>query len=418
MKPVLRRGVRLFAVAAALAVVLAAALLAVTLRLLQPADGDWQTELRIGPWQRAVNLPVLLRFALHPLARPLLDGRVLHTRFGRWQLQRRGDGWLAVCAPCTIQLRPLGPAPLHFARAQLTLAPIGADRFAGRLQLAEGVHELALDWRAQLGAHDATLELTLPPTPAQRVIGVLARDLAEAPQLRVEGRVAATLRLRLPDGQWTIDPRIDDLWVDGLHTERLSDAQPPPACRALRVDGESIGGWLPRALVAAEDARFFEHPGYDLAETLAALRHNQTSDRHDWRGGSTLTQQLAKIVFTGDDRSATRKLRELLYAVEMERTLGKARILQLYLALAPWGEGVCGAERAAQVYLGKPAGKLGPVSSAWLVSLLRNPDAQLRALTDERRIDRERVRQILAGMRGLKGAQRALAETQVEDWTP
>ncbi len=54
----------------------------------------------------------------------------------------------------------------------------------------------------------------------------------------------------------------------------------------------------------------------------------------------------------GDERSASRKLRELLYAVEMERTLGKARILQLYLALAPWGDGVCGAERAVRLHLG------------------------------------------------------------------
>ena len=124
---------------------------------------------------------------------------------------------------------------------------------------------------------------------------------------------------------------------------------------------------------------------------LAAWQHNQR-DGAPLRGGSTLTQQLAKLTLTGDERSATRKLRELLYAVEMERTLGKARILQLYLAVAPWGDGVCGAERAAQVYLGKSAAKVGPVSAAWLVSLLRNPEAQLqRAVRGAR--DRSRPRQ-------------------------
>ena len=133
---------------------------------------------------------------------------------------------------------------------------------------------------------------------------------------------------------------------------------------------------------------------------LAAWQHNQR-DGAPLRGGSTLTQQLAKFTITGDDRSATRKLRELLYAVEMERTLGKARILQLYLALAPWGDGVCGAERAAQVYLGKSASKVGPVSAAWLVSLLRNPDAQLQRATRTREIDRERIKQIVAGMRPM-----------------
>jgi len=60
-------------------------------------------------------------------------------------------------------------------------------------------------------------------------------------------------------------------------------------------------------------------------------------------GGSSLSQQLAKLIYTGDGRDHGRKLRELLYAVELDRTLGKARVLNLYLALAPWGNGVCGA---------------------------------------------------------------------------
>ena len=91
-------------------------------------------------------------------------------------------------------------------------------------------------------------------------------------------------------------------------------------------------------------------------------------------------------MLTGDERSAARKLRELLYAVEMERTLGKARILQLYLALAPWGEGVCGAERAVRVHLGqRDASAVGPVAAAWLASLLPQPDALLRSRAAARR---------------------------------
>jgi membrane peptidoglycan carboxypeptidase len=154
---------------------------------------------------------------------------------------------------------------------------------------------------------------------------------------------------------------------------------------------------------------------------LAAWQHNQRNAQKEnapLRGGSTLTQQLAKFTITGDDRSATRKLRELLYAVEMERTLGKARILQLYLALAPWGDGVCGAERAAQAYLGKSAAKIGPVSAAWLVSLLRNPELQLQRATRAREIDRERIKQIVAGMRPMSASQRTLANEQLVDWMP
>ena len=89
--------------------------------------------------------------------------------------------------------------------------------------------------------------------------------------------------------------------------------------------------WLERAVIAAEDQRFAEHAGYDLAELRHAIEGNQRRDRAA-RGASTITQQLARLVYTGDERSLARKVRELLYAVEMERTLGKGRILRLYLA--------------------------------------------------------------------------------------
>lgn len=418
MKRALRRTLGLMAAAAGVGALLVAALLVVTLRLLEPAAGDWQTEVAIGPWRRAVSLPVLLRFASHPLGLALLDGRSLHTRAGHWQLQRRRDGLEAVCAPCTLHWQALGPAPLSVARARLVLRVGGASEVQGELRIAEGPHELLLQARGKLTARGAELELRLPPTPAARVVAVFGREWPEAARLQVQGSVGGVLKASWPDGAWRVAPTIEGLEVSGLQTDRLLDAQLPAACRTGAGDADALAGWLPRALVAAEDARFFEHPGYDLAGMLAALQHNAQQQGSDWRGGSTLTQQLAKIAFTGDDRSATRKLRELLYAVEMERTLGKPRILQLYLALVPWGDGVCGATRAAQVYLGKPAAKLGPVASAWLVSLLRNPDAQLAALAQERQIDRERLRQIVNGLRPMTAAQRELALTQLEDWMP
>jgi membrane peptidoglycan carboxypeptidase len=235
--------------------------------------------------------------------------------------------------------------------------------------------------------------------------------------VQVTGTLAFVATARWPEGTWRAKPAVRDFSVAGLGTEKLLDAQLPPACRTGASDGTPLAGWVPRALVAAEDARFFEHPGYDLDHLLAAAEHNQR-DGAPLRGGSTLTQQLAKLTITGDDRSAARKLRELLYAVEMERTLGKARVLQLYLALAPWGEGVCGAERAAQVYLGKSASKIGPVSAAWLVSLLRNPDAQLQRAVRARELDRERIKQIVAGMRPMSTAQRTLANEQLGEWMP
>jgi hypothetical protein len=399
------------------AVLFIATVAAIALHALKPAPDEWRTTVDVGPWPRELSMPGLIRWAAHPLAAPLLDGRALRTRFGRWQLQRTGHDLEAVCAPCRMQLPSLGRAPLQFARAHLRASHEGAGRFAGILTLAQSGHEMTLTFSAQLDRRGADLKLTMAPTAMSSVVLVLGRDLPEAASVQVGGTLAFSASTRWPDGTWQAKPVLRDFTVAGLGTERLLDAQLPPACRTSAGDAAALTGWLPRALIAAEDARFHEHPGYELDQMLAAWQHNQR-DGAPLRGGSTLTQQLAKLTITGDDRSATRKLRELLYAVEMERTLGKARILQLYLALAPWGDGVCGAERAAQVYLGKPAHKIGPVSAAWLVSLLRNPDAQLQRMVRAREIDRTRIQQIVAGMRPMSAAQRTLAQEQLIEWMP
>lgn len=413
----LHRVVFVLAFASCATLLFAGAVLLIALQALKPAPDEWRTSVHIGPWVRELSMPGLIRWAAHPLAAPLIEGRVLHTRWGRWQLQRRGAQLQAVCAPCNLHISALGPAPLQVSRAQLLAQHEGAGRFAGRLSLAEGTHQVDVPFSAQLQRRGVELRLSMPATPIATLVGVFGRDLPEAATVQVTGTLAFVATVQWPEGTWQARPVVKDFAVAGLGTERLIDAQLPPACRTSSRDTAPLAGWLPRALIAAEDARFYEHPGYEIDQLLAAGQHNQR-DGAALRGASTLTQQLAKLTITGDDRSAARKLRELLYAVEMERTLGKARILQMYLALAPWGDGVCGAERAAQVYLGKSASKVGPVSAAWLVSLLRNPEVQLRQYGQSREIDRERVRQIVAGMRPMNAAQRTLANEQLQEWLP
>ena len=395
----------------------AVAVIAIALQALKPAPEEWSTTVQIGPWQRELSMPGLIRSAMHPLAAPLLDGHILRNRFGRWQLHRNGHTLEAVCAPCRLHIGALGPAPLELSRARLIAVHEGAGRFSGSLTLAEGSREAAVTFVAQLARGGADVRLTMPPTEIATLVQVFGHDLPEAAFVQLNGTLAFVATARWPEGTLQAKTDVRDFAVAGLGTEKLLDAQLPPACRKSAGDGAAISGWLPRAVVAAEDARFYEHPGYRIDDLLAAWQHN-LRDGAPLRGGSTLTQQLAKLTITGDDRSASRKLRELLYAVEMERTLGKARILQLYLALAPWGDGVCGAERAAQVYLGKSASKVGPVSAAWLVSLLRNPEAQLTRYARSREIDRERVRQIVAGMRPMNSTQRILANEQLQEWLP
>ena len=396
---------------------LAALLLFIALRALTPASGEWRHVVQIGPWQRELSVPALIRVATHPLAASLIDGRGIDTSAGRWQLRARSDGrFEADCAPCSLRLRALGSAPLTLARAHLQARRAGADRFDGTLWLGEGAHSVALAWRAHLTANGLVLDATLKDAPAAELVHVFGHDIPEAQRAQVEGRFSLTLHATLPEGRVQVHPLLDGFAVSGLGTERLLDVQLPAACRSGEAEAP-IGGWLPRAVVAAEDQRFHEHPGYDLTQMLAVWQSNQ-GEGATLAGASTLTQQLAKLIYTGDDRSATRKLRELLYAAEMERTLGKARILQLYLALAPWGSGVCGAERAARVYLHKPASNLGPVESAWLASLLTSPDAQLRRLAGGEEPDRARIEQIIIGMRPMNLARREKALAQLTMWSP
>ena len=119
-----------------------------------------------------------------------------------------------------------------------------------------------------------------------------------------------------------------------------------------------------------------------------------------------MSQQLAKLLITGDERSPVRKLRELLYAVEMEQTLGKNRILRLYLATAPWGAGLCGAEAAAKHYLGRSAHQLNPTQAAWRAAMLHNPSLEAKRWADTGHINVARTQWVLLGMRPIPRSQR------------
>jgi Transglycosylase len=405
---------------------LATALATVAWRATAARADQWALRLRADLFGRAIehdaSVAVLARLATHPLARPLLDGRRLRTAQGLWLASARADGTLALeCAPCSLALPALGPSPLTVERAEVVVNADGADRYHGTLQVGRAPHVLQLDWRGRFdnAGRQFQIDAALPHTPLAHVVHALGRDLPERDRVRVGGTLALTLDARWPQGPWRLKPQVDAFSVEGLGTERLADLQRPVACRVDAQAGvPTLDGWLPRAVIAAEDQRFMEHPGYDLAAMVDAWQHNQRPGA-PLVGASTLTQQLAKITYVGDERSASRKLRELLYAVEMERTLGKARILQLYLALAPWGDGVCGAERAVRVHLGqRDASTVGPVAAAWLASLLPAPDAYLRAEQARGEVDHARVERVLEAIRPMRPERREKALAQLPYWSP
>ena len=138
------------------------------------------------------------------------------------------------------------------------------------------------------------------------------------------------------------------------------------------INYRRISPHLKRAVLVAEDAAFWQHDGIDYDEL-------QKSIELDWargqlvRGASTITQQLAKNLFLSPSRNPARKLRELVITRRLEAELPKARILELYLNVIEWGDGIYGVEAAAENYFGQSASALAPSSAALLAGAIINP---------------------------------------------
>lgn len=133
-----------------------------------------------------------------------------------------------------------------------------------------------------------------------------------------------------------------------------------------------ISPHLQKAVIVAEDASFFQHEGFDWGGIQEATVRNIKSGTLA-RGGSTITQQLAKNLYLSSEKNLLRKVREALIARSMEQHLTKKRILEIYLNVAEWGQGVYGAEAAAQHHFGKPAAKLTAEEAALLAAILPSP---------------------------------------------
>jgi monofunctional biosynthetic peptidoglycan transglycosylase len=133
-----------------------------------------------------------------------------------------------------------------------------------------------------------------------------------------------------------------------------------------------ISPHLRQAVVTAEDASFFTHEGFDWEGIKDAALYNLEAGEFK-RGGSTITQQLAKNLYLSSERSLLRKARESLIARSLEQHLTKERILELYLNVAEWGQGVYGAEAAARHHFKKPSRALTADEAAWLAAILPSP---------------------------------------------
>lgn len=154
--------------------------------------------------------------------------------------------------------------------------------------------------------------------------------------------------------------------------EILQEDNPKARLRQQWVPYNRISNHLKRAVVSAEDAKFMSHNGFDWDGIQKAFEKNMR-EGEIVAGGSTITQQLAKNLFFSGERTWWRKGQEAVIAVMLETLMSKRRILEIYLNVIEWGNGVFGAEAAARHYFGVSAAQLTPEQAARLAAMVPNP---------------------------------------------
>ena len=220
-----------------------------------------------------------------------------------------------------------------------------------------------------------------------------------------------------PETTSMIETRIKEARKEGREPKRVQQWVPL----------EKISPELQRAVLAGEDVNFYTHNGFDFEAIQKAWEEGQKesekeaksegeTDESGWipdlskfkRGGSTITQQLAKNLYLSSERSLARKAREAVITYFLERSLSKRRILEIYLNVIEWGDGVYGAEAAAQVYFEKPASELNTKEAAFLAAMIPNPRTVFNPVptpqnpqANVRRVQR-RQRAIMRGMPHVK----------------
>jgi len=142
--------------------------------------------------------------------------------------------------------------------------------------------------------------------------------------------------------------------------------------KQIWVPLSSISPYLAKAVLISEDDKFWSHEGFDYEAIKKAIEKDIKAGKFKF-GGSTISQQLIKNLYLSPSKNPIRKLREAIITWRMERVLSKRRILEIYLNVVEWGEGIFGIEAAARHYYGKSASELSPEEAARLAAVLPNP---------------------------------------------
>lgn len=157
-----------------------------------------------------------------------------------------------------------------------------------------------------------------------------------------------------------------------IRLAELRQKNPQAQLKQQWVPYERISPHLKRAIIAAEDAKFVDHEGFDWEGMQKAIEKNQKRGR-TVAGGSTISQQLAKNLFLTPTKSYVRKVEEAIITLMLEGLWSKRRIFEVYLNVIEWGNGVFGAEAAARHYYNTSAAQLGPEQAARLAGMVPNP---------------------------------------------
>jgi hypothetical protein len=327
------------------------------------------------------------------LDRELKLGPLDATTIAHVRIPREGSGIsFQLKAPDAIIAHPL------LARAPLPPAPLDVT---GEWDHAQGL--FAVRWR--MGQVDGVLRgvwtpgaetwrvvIDLPDTDLASILRLFGAQVPEARTATVEGTLGLIATLRAPEMTWSLEPRVAGLATSRIlaHPAQLRHGR--TTWRATNAEGQSIvkttgdleptwtrtrdAGWFPAAAVAAEDATFRTHPGYDIEAIQAAIEDARNQEGGPFgftRGGSSITQQLAKNLYLDGERTLARKLRELLYTLALEAQLGKDRILELYINIIEFAPGVHGIGDGASHWFAKEPHDLTPREAAFLAAILPGP---------------------------------------------
>ena len=172
--------------------------------------------------------------------------------------------------------------------------------------------------------------------------------------------------------------------------EARADGRKNFSIRQQWVPYGRISPLLRRAVIVTEDAAFFDHDGIDIEEIKASLERNW-EEGHFLRGGSTITQQLAKNLYLSPSRNPVRKVQELFIARRLEAAMTKQRIFEIYLNMIEWGDGIFGCEAAARAYFRKPCASLDMSESALLAGAIINPREHSPARPTRRLLRRQQI---------------------------